>query len=59
VALVRASGSRRHVRQLEERAESLGVALGDGATDEADVYARLGLPLIPPERREGLDEVPG
>jgi DNA polymerase (family X) len=72
VALVRATGSRRHVRQLEERAEERGLALRrDGLfdlragaepepielADEADLYARLGLAYVEPERREGLDEV--
>jgi DNA polymerase (family 10) len=55
VALVRATGSRRHVRQLEERASALGVALG--GESEEEVYRRLGLAFIAPERREGTGEV--
>ena len=68
VALVRATGSRRHVTELAERAASLGLALKpDGLYDasgariplrgEADLYARLDLELIPPDRREGADEI--
>jgi DNA polymerase (family 10) len=55
VALVRATGSRRHLRQLAERAAARGVAL-EGETEE-EVYAALGLPLIPPDEREGTGEV--
>jgi DNA polymerase (family 10) len=67
VALVRATGSRRHVRQLEERAEEVGLALGrDGLTEggervplgsEAELYARLGLQYVEPPDRDGVDEV--
>ncbi len=60
IALLRATGSPRHVRQLEERAQERGVSLGGADLDtEEEVYARLGLPFVPPERREGLDEVTG
>jgi DNA polymerase (family X) len=68
VTLVRATGSRRHVVELAERAATHGLALAaDGLydargqriplDDEVDLYARLGLQLIPPIRREGADEI--
>lgn len=59
LAWVRATGSPTHWEQLEARAVEHGVPL-DGTRqfpDEASVYAALGLPWIPPELREGLDEV--
>jgi DNA polymerase (family 10) len=71
-ALVRTTGSRRHVRELEELAaakgmEFRGYALSERAgnakpvsielDDEADFYAQLGLPLIAPEAREGAGEI--
>jgi DNA polymerase (family X) len=53
--LVRTTGSDDHVRFLEERAGGPDAldALCARAKDEADVYGALGLPLVPPELREG------
>lgn len=65
VALVRTTGSVRHVRELVELAkrkglEFRGFSLG-GAPEppgsEEDVYALLGLRFIPPELREGTGEI--
>jgi DNA polymerase (family 10) len=61
-ALQRTTGSAAHNAQLEERASSLVEAPGRhqegvGAPGEEAVYARLGLPLIPPELREGRGEI--
>lgn len=65
--LVHATGSDAHVRQLEARAASMGMsltgaALWRGSTfvptpDEAALYSTLNLPWIPPEWREGTDEL--
>lgn len=66
-ALVRGTGSEAHLRLLAEEGAGRGVRL-DGITllrgndpvdtlEEADVYRELGLAEIPPELREGLDEV--
>lgn len=67
VALVQATGSERHVGQLADAARKKLLTLGpDGLRTgarrvrtprEADVYAALGLPMIPPELREGTDEI--
>jgi DNA polymerase (family 10) len=67
-ALLHYSGSRAHVAQLAGRARARGLRLTPAglvddagavrpAASEADVYAALGLPWIPPERRHGLDEI--
>jgi DNA polymerase (family 10) len=67
-ALVWHTGARRHTTQLQTRASRMGFVLRDGllsrpngalvsAPDEEDLYRRLGLPLIAPELREGLDEI--
>ena len=57
-ALIRATGSAEHVASLEARARERGVALPQlTAADEADVYRALGLPEIPPEVRDGSDEL--
>jgi DNA polymerase (family 10) len=66
-ALVRATGSPAHLALLEARAAAWGLifegpSLRRGETpiatpEEADCYRALGLPVIPPELREGLDEV--
>ena len=50
-ALLRATGSAAHVEHLERLARERGVRL-EGES-EAEIYARLGLPFIPPELREG------
>jgi DNA polymerase (family 10) len=66
-ALVWATGSVAHLELLAAQAASRGLRLGvEGATrdgapvacpDEAALYAALGLPWIPPELREGGEEV--
>jgi DNA polymerase (family 10) len=66
-ALVAHTGSEAHLAGLRERAAGLGLDLrpdgllrgGDRlpVRDEADLYRALGLPLIPPERREGRGEI--
>ena len=55
-ALVRETGSAKHVRWLESLARSRGGldAVCARATTEQDVYALLGIPFAPPELREGL-----
>lgn len=63
-ALLWHTGSRAHVARLQDRARRLGMRLDDGclagyadcATEEA-IYAQLQLQYIPPELREGTDEV--
>jgi len=68
LALWRATGSVAHVRQLTERAATLGLVLAgdelrgaDGALlsvpQEHDLYAHLGLDYCEPELREGEGEV--
>jgi DNA polymerase (family X) len=53
LALLRQTGSRAHLAELERRAAERGWALhGLEVETEAEVYARLGLPEIPPELRE-------
>lgn len=65
--LIHATGSDPHVAMLQARARERGFSL-DGAAlwrgsefipapDEATVYRALGLDLVPPELREGTDEV--
>ena len=57
-AQVRATGSTEHLALLETRARDRGMDLGIlEAADEAHVYKALGLPWIPPEVRDGTDEV--
>ena len=67
-ALVWHTGSRAHTSQLQTRAERLGLTFDNGRllngqgerltseTEEA-LYGHLALPLIPPELREGQDEI--
>jgi DNA polymerase (family 10) len=67
-ALVWHTGSRRHVDQLQHRAERRGLSFVEGrlagvsgdpitcATEE-ELYRQLDLPCIPPELRHGDDEV--
>ncbi|MGI9089980.1 MAG: PHP domain-containing protein [Gemmatimonadaceae bacterium] len=61
LALWRATGSAEHVHQVEERATSLGMAIGgvgsEPISSEHQLYERLGLQYIEPELREGLGEV--
>jgi DNA polymerase (family 10) len=65
--LVQATGSEGHLNALAERARGCGFSLTGAALwrgsefvptpDEARFYAALGLPMIPPELREGRGEV--
>lgn len=50
--LFEATGSRRHVRAVQERRGRSRLARGEEA-----LYAHAGLPFIPPELREGAGEV--
>jgi DNA polymerase (family X) len=53
-----ATGSPAHVAQLEARAAERGIDLGKlAAADERLVYRALGLPWLPPEVRDGSDEI--
>ncbi len=53
-----ATGSREHVDMLRKRAQDRGIDLAVlEATDEKLVYTALGLPVIPPELRDGTDEI--
>ena len=57
-ALLLATGSASHVTQLQAVAQRRGLSLDTiAAPDEAGCYAALGLAEIPPELREGADEV--
>jgi DNA polymerase (family 10) len=57
-AQVVATGSTEHVARLRARAAERGIDLGIlEAADEEQVYAALGLPWIPPELRDGTDEI--
>lgn len=66
-ALVQATGSPTHLEQLAAHAQGAGYTLASAvlrrggqpvpAPEEAAVYRALGLAEIPPELREGLDEV--
>jgi DNA polymerase (family 10) len=67
VALLLATGSAAHVEALRALAQRKRLSLGTNGLKrgknlipcptEEDVYAALGLPFIPPELREGADEV--
>lgn len=66
-SLLFATGSAGHLRQLHQRAEAMGLSLGPeglgrgqrlvASRSEEDIYKALGLPFIPPELREGRDEI--
>jgi DNA polymerase (family 10) len=67
-ALVWHTGSRRHVKWLQARAATLGLTFADArlerggssaltVVDEETCYRLLDLPYIPPELREGEDEI--
>jgi DNA polymerase (family 10) len=57
-ALVRATGSSAHLAALEERARTGGLTWGQApAPTEEAVYRHLGLAWVPPELREGEDEI--
>ena len=53
--LLRATGSAAHVQHLEQLSRDRGVRLA--GESEEEIYRRLGLPLIPPELREGEGEI--
>jgi DNA polymerase (family 10) len=68
VALWRATGSEAHVRYMSAALESRGFLVDDDGVrdrhgarvplpDERELYALLGLPLVPPEMREGEGEL--
>ena len=53
-----ATGSTEHIALLQDRAARRGMNLEVlDAEDEAHVYRALGMPWIPPELRDGTDEV--
>jgi DNA polymerase (family 10) len=57
-AHVQATGSREHVQLLRERAAARGMNLDIfEAVDEQHVYQALALPFLPPEVRDGTDEI--
>jgi DNA polymerase (family 10) len=59
-ALITATGSPEHVELLRTRAVERGVDLDMlDARDEADIYRALDLPYLPPEVRDGTDELSG
>ena len=55
---IRATGSPEHVELLRARAGSLDLDTLDAA-NEVEVYHALGLPDLPPEVRDGTDELSG
>jgi DNA polymerase (family 10) len=56
--LIKATGSAEHVASLVARARDRSIDFDTlDAPDEADVYRALALPLIPPECRDGTDEL--
>jgi DNA polymerase (family 10) len=56
--LIRATGSRTHLRKLRAETGRLSALAGETSfASEAAFYKRFGLAFIPPELREGLDEV--
>lgn len=55
---IRATGSSAHVAALQQRAAERGIDLNRlEAADETLVYTALGLPWLPPEVRDGTDEI--
>src|ERR1700737_4486989 len=54
-AWVTFTGSQAHIKQLRARADRMGKVMA-GATEE-EVYAAVGCAWIPPELREGRDEI--
>jgi DNA polymerase (family 10) len=59
LALIAATGSAAHIEQLEQRPKRATTNRKSGKQfrEEADVYAARGLAWIPPELREGRDEI--
>lgn len=58
-ALIVATGSAGHVAAMRARAAAAGRTLEAIAGDEAAVYAALAAPWVPPEVRDGDDELGG
>ena len=56
LTLLRATGSPAHVAAIERRAAAGGARL-DELPDEEAVYRAVGLPFLPPEVRDGSDEI--
>jgi DNA polymerase (family 10) len=56
-ALLARTGSAAHLARLGERARRAGVSLDSPVESEAAIYARLGLPWLPPEVREDAGEL--
>jgi len=56
-ALLAATGSAAHLAALRDRAGAAGSPWPPAGRTEAEVYAALGLPPIPPELREGAGEI--
>lgn len=57
-AMLAATSDPGHLEQLRGHAAERGAQVGRGAApDEAAAYAALGLPYLPPEVRDGTDEV--
>ncbi|HEX4628510.1 MAG TPA: DNA polymerase/3'-5' exonuclease PolX, partial [Gemmatimonadales bacterium] len=54
---IRATGAASHLAALEARAREVGVSLAQSFSEEASVYRALGLAWVPPELREGDDEL--
>ncbi len=58
VTLARATGAEAHWQKLVARAAARGIDLDRfAAADEREVYAAVGLPYLPPEVRDGDDEL--
>jgi len=62
LTLLFATGSKEHIEKLSQRAKKRGVNLKENAegssfSSEDDIYHALGLAPIPPELREGRDEI--
>lgn len=57
--LLQATGTDAHLRDLSEAAKRAGTRLSSPAlkraASEEEIYARLGLPFVPPEMREGRE----
>lgn len=51
------TGNSEHNVKLIEHAQSAGLSLSEEGITEEDLYRRLGLQYIPPEIREGQDEI--
>jgi DNA polymerase (family X) len=56
-ALLHLTGSVGHVKRLKDLARERQVELFAPAATEEEVYARIGLPFVPPEIRNGDDEI--